>query len=241
MDYAFGVIDMKTNRRKWRKLVLFAFILGVPATLILFFKSGTHQFNYLQYWGPKSLNGADTVYFSVESPVFTEYQTGRNFLLSDFEDKIIIAIVLGPTCPDDCAIQSDKFKLLIYDELANYRRKFHDVVIIAQVKDYYNNEFPDAEMINRYFKTDTSFMKLCFTDENLLFDFVPQEGGLNLLREEHAGIQGRKGYHQFALLIDKERHVRGVYDLSHSQRIRTLLEELRILKKEYTVKKSNKS
>ena len=236
----FGGINMKPNQRKRRNVLLFLFILGIPAVLILFFKSGTHQFNYLAYWGPKSLNGTDTVYFKVSSPQFVDVN-GKAFSLDAFEDKIIIALVLAPNCPDDCAIQSDKFKMLIYDDLANYRKKFHDVVIIAQLKDYHHNEWPDADMINRYFITDTSFMKICYTHQNLLYDFVPQEGGLNLLREEHAGIPGRKGYHQFGLLIDKNRHVRGVYDLSHSQRIRTMLEDLRILKKEYTMQKSKQS
>jgi protein SCO1/2 len=223
---------------RWRKILLFALIFGVPLSFILFFSSGKHEFRKLRYWGEHSVDeSGDTTYYYVNDFSLTT-TTGQKVSLSSFADKILIVMVLSPQCPDNCAIQADKFKLLVYDELVGSPKKFHDVAILAHVKDYYTDSIPDVALIDRYFNTDTAFMKLVTGTTNPLYDFKPHPDGANLLNDEHAGIPGQKGYHQYALLIDKERHVRGVYDLSHSQRIRTLMEELRILKKEYTIKEN---
>jgi protein SCO1/2 len=216
-----------------KRFVLFFFLFGVPFLFIILFSLGTHDFKKLKFWGEHTfLPDGDTVYYKVKDFSLSSVN-GRKLSLNDFENKIIIALVLSPGCPDTCAIQADKFKMLVYDELVKTRKKFPDVVILAHVRDYYSEAIPDITLLDSYFKTDTSLMHFVTGSENSLFDFVPAPGGMNLLRDEHQEILGRKGYHQYALLIDKERHVRGVYDLSHSQRIRTLMEELRILKREY--------
>ncbi len=226
---------MEPSRGILRKVLLFAFIVGVPLSFILFFSSGSHEFQILRYWGPNDVDQkGDTLRYTVKD--FTlRGGDGRGYTLASFSNKIIVALVLSPQCPENCAIQADKFKMLVYDEIAGSPRKFHDVHILAHVKDYYSDQEPDLALVNQYFDTDTSVMTLVTGSSNPLFDFKPTEDALNLLRDEHAKVPGRKGYHQYALLIDKERHVRGVYDLSHSQRIRALMEELRILKREYHV------
>lgn len=212
-------------------------IVGLPLSLILFFGSGAHSFNYLEYWGPKSvLESGDTSYYKVKDFEFATSE-GNRVTLEDFEDKILIAFVLSPTCPDTCAIQSDQLRLQVLEEL-NESSKYEDVAVLIQIKDYYGEPVQSFDKIRSFLGEQTNVTYVISDKDNPLYDFKPTEDALNLMRDKHPGIPGRKGFHQFGLLIDKERHVRGVYDLNHGYNVRTLMEELRILKREYNVEKS---
>lgn len=213
------------SKRLVKRVALMAVIFFLPFSFFYFFSLGSHEFGRLPFLGPEN-SGKPFVYsdfsFATKSGKLTK---------KELEGKIIIATVVGSGCPDDCDLAAREFRFMVYQELV-HQKKFKDVIILSELLDTNN-----AHLSNMNEKMDVEDQYWQFYEsENHFFWNVEMNGHL-LLSQDDQGRPDKKFFPRSALLIDKSFHLRGFYDCSQTIEIKRLMDELRLLKKEYDKEK----
>jgi len=230
---------MKNNGRSlFGKISLFTILLGVPIFFLLFFSSGDQNFHSPDYYGPKSpviKNGketGDSTYFTIPDFEMTLLD-GRIMKPSDFDGKIIIATITGKSCPQDCEVQPESISKILMKEFKE-NKNYRDVVILSELVSYDSEEKALAEDLNNYYNTPEIEKHWHFftCDVNEFYDFVPYPNKENMYRANISGARNGKAYYNIGVLIDKKKHVRGIFNLKKSDGVRSLLDGVKLLKKE---------
>ena len=212
-------------RNKLGKAIIFVLILVLPTSILFFLSSGDHEFAKLPYRN------------KIKEFSFLN-SSGNTITSDDFSNKIIVAMVVANSCPDHCAIAVKQFKKFVYEEINTDR--YDDLAIISQVVDYYSDDDIDpSEIIGKLgFEEDHKLWHFVTGDYNAIYDFDLE--GKNLYLEEKEGIIGGRPHYELALLIDKDRFIRGLYQINKTSQLMVLLEDIRILKREYNEKANAK-
>lgn len=223
---------MATGKRKVvNKILLFALIGLVPGLFLYVFSRGKQVFTTPGYYGALISPEGDTSYHVI--PNFT-FKTSDNTSgqLSDYNGKIIVAMVLGTSCPEDCEIHVEGFTQILLKELR--KSSYEDVVVMVELVNYDQTNAPSFEDIAP-FKEEFKLPDNCIfiqANPNKLFDWKVLPNTPNLLKKSIPGARNGKAYYNFALLIDKKRNIRGIHNIgSSSEHIRDLLDDIKILKK----------
>lgn len=204
-----------------KRITLLAVIFFLPFSLFYFFSLGSHQFGRLPFYGPDNSDGSPFVYEDFS------FKTANGILSKkNLEGKITIATVVTSSCPDECDLAAREFRFMAYNDLIR-QKKFSDVLIISELIDTNHAKLKD---MNERFEVDTNRWIFYQTPQNPIFEVALNDHRLNEKTDEK---RGKPYYYRFALLIDKELHIRGWYDCSQTIEIKRLMDELRLLKKEY--------
>lgn len=207
-----------------KRITLLAVIFFLPFSLFYFFSLGSHQFGRLPFFGPENTDGSPFTYgdfsFTTENGTLSS---------NDLKGNIIIATVIGSACPDVCDFAAREFRFMVYQEISK-QKKFSDVKIITQLTDTLQG---GLGVIKERLDVENDRWLFYQTEKNPLFDVELNDHQLSALQDEQ---RGNPFYYRFVLLIDKEMHIRGGYDCSQTIEIKRLMDELRLLKKEYDKK-----
>jgi len=200
------------------KLLVFLLLVTLPASFLFFLSKGNHGFGKLPVKG------------TIESFDFKS-SDGKNVSETNFEGKIIIANVLSNSCPEHCGIAVTQFKKFVFDEICN--DKYTDVAILSHVVDYYGQSNVDVNELMRKLDISNNQTQWLFVtgEHNALYDV--NINGKNLYEQEKENVLGGKPYYEVALLIDMEGDIRGLYQLNKTSQMQVLLEDVKILKREY--------
>lgn len=215
------------------KIALFAALLGIPAGFLFFLSKGTQNFNKAPYYGIHTVDEqGDSAYFTLPNFNF-KYLDGTKGSLDDFKGKFIISFILGKTCPHDCAFATDNFSKNMNKVFYN-NKNYKDVVIVAQLTDYYNpNSLIIQDELNDFLLAQQAKgWKFILTPRNGFYDFAPSKKAKNMLEVAESKGTRHEAHHQIAVVIDKERHVRGIHDLRYEGEMRNLVTDIKLLKKE---------
>jgi len=221
------------KRNVLNKIVLFTLIGLVPGLFLYIFSKGKQEFHVPGYFGLTIDNNGDTVYHTIPNFSFTTLH-GETQTLNDYKDKIVIAIVLGSSCPDDCEIHVDGFAQILMDEIGG-NSNYDDVVVMVDFLNYDEREKPTFDLLDPYFKSGHWTDNIVFFQSKLneLYNFKVLPNTPHLLNKTIAGYRNGKAYYNFALVIDKNRKIRGIHNIkSSSDHVRDLVEDIKILKKE---------
>jgi len=220
--------------------LLFALLLG-PGLILIFLSKSDHSFKTLPYFGNKEVINAvagadvpDTLYHAVPDFSFTN-QFGENTTMEDFEGDIMVVDFFFTTCPTICPIMTKQMARLqwMLEDAA-----YDDVSFLSHTVNP-NNDTP--EILLAYGQEEgADFEKWTFVtgDQEEIFEQGFQ--GYLLSTQEDSGAPGGFLHSSMFVLVDRDRHIRGFYDGTSSKEVDDLVTDIKMLKKEETLKESEK-
>jgi protein SCO1/2 len=226
-------------RRKW--LLLGGIALFV-ASLFIFFSPYLglvkHRFVFLPYYGPKETvlverDGAsvvDTLYHTVPPFRFIGID-GRPFTDGHTEGKITVVDFFFTRCTTICPrmkVQLQQLQLKLNDDA------YDDVLILSHTVD---PEHDTPEVLAghaRKLQADTARWKFLTGPKEALYR-QGSEGYLLAAKEDVLAPDGFLHSEQF-VLVDRGRHIRGMYDGTTAEGMNALAADLKMLLKEERIK-----
>lgn len=231
-------MNKSSESRKY--LLLFALLLG-PGLILIFLSKSDHSFKTLPYFGNKeaihSVAGTDvpdTIYHSVPDFSFTN-QFGENTTMENFDGDIMVVDFFFTTCPTICPIMTKQMARLqwMLEDAA-----YDDVSFLSHTVNP-SNDTP--EILLAYGEEEgADFEKWTFVtgDQEEIFEQGFQ--GYLLSTQEDSGAPGGFLHSSMFVLVDRDRHIRGFYDGTSSKEVDDLVTDIKMLKKEETLKESEK-
>jgi cytochrome oxidase Cu insertion factor (SCO1/SenC/PrrC family) len=211
-------------KNKGNKLLLFALIVFGPFSLFYFFSTGKHNFQKLPYLGETQ---SDSLPFTYKGFSFI----GNNHLLIDenfLKGKIIVFCNLYASCPYTCNISIGQFKTAVYKEVI-LNRKMKDVIFLSNILD----ASAPTDITNMHKRLEVDSSRWFFINDTTHFFYQVKMGGKVLTQKPDEQQPGKLFFERIVLLIDKNLHLRNIYDGARSTELVTLIKEIRLLKKEY--------
>jgi protein SCO1/2 len=181
---------------------------------------------YLAYFGPKNaLKVNDTTYHAIPGFTFTS-QFNEPVTDQTVKNKIYVTEYFFTTCKSICPIMNQNLER-VYKEFA----KNDDFLILSHTVDPETDSVPVLkEYAAQHGITDKKW--LLVTGPKTELYGLARKGYLLNAEEGNGGEEDFIHTQNFAL-IDKERHIRGFYDGTDSLEINRLIQEIKLLLKEY--------
>ena len=206
-------------------------MLTLPAAVYVFFAVGEVNFIRLPYFGPRELaeNGKDTIYHSIPPFSFIN-QNGDTITDKHYEGKIYVADYFFTTCRSICPQMTTQ--LLRVQEKFAYTKGM--VEILSHTV---NPENDSVEVLDDYANmvhADTSIWNFVTGDKKELYDIARKGYLLNAL--EGDGGPDDFIHSEMFILVDKEKHIRGIYDGTNTKEVNELLDDIKVLIAEYYIK-----
>lgn len=211
-------------KNKSSKVLLFALIVLGPFSLFYFFSTGKHNFEKLPYLGEPVNDSVPFTYGGFSFPSSHNTNIDESFL----KGKIVIVSNLYATCPYTCNISIGQFKTAVYKEVI-MNRKMKDVLFISNIIGSTSTE--EVNRMHSRLEVDSS--RWFFFNDTTHFFYHVKMSGKPLLDKEDEQQPGKLFFERIVLLLDKDLHLRNIYDGARSTELVTLAKEIRLLKKEY--------
>ena len=154
-------------------------------------------------------------------------QNGKNITQDDYKDKIYVADFFFTTCQTICPIMTD--------HMAEIQEKIMNDDEVMLLSHSVTPKIDSVAQLKRYALkkgVNDSKWNLVTGDKKQIY---------NLARKSYLAVKDNEYGGEFDMihtenfmLIDKKRQIRGFYDGTNAEDIDRLLEDIKILKKEYT-------
>lgn len=220
------------------KNILFTFIIIIGAALAIYLgfisKSKNKPLRYLPYYGNSEIkpslkgSGMDTIYKSIADFSFID-QKGNIVSQENFKDKIYVADYFFCTCQSICPIMSV--------QMERVAAAFKDEADIKFISHTVNPEYDSVNVLADYAAAHHAIYGkwyLVTGNKKALYDLARESYMLDA--SEGDGGEDDFIHTQNFALIDKERHIRGYYDGTNPKEVDQLINDIKLLKKEYTSK-----
>jgi len=213
--------------KKVLKYLIIGIILLGPLTWGLLWKFSTHSYTKLPVMGSVEMNG-DTTPWLIPPFKFID-QSGDSVTEKDFEGKIYVANFFFATCPDVCPKMNG--------HLRNVYEKFKNNPDIKFISHTVHPEHDSVAVLAAYAKT------LSIDNKKWLFVTGRKKDIYDLAAESYKAVtvEGPKPatfiHSDKLILVDKEKHIRGIYDSQDYNDVKRLQDGIEILLREYHDKK----
>ncbi|MBS1581106.1 MAG: SCO family protein [Bacteroidetes bacterium] len=213
-----------SKRRK--TFLLFLLLVVLPSGFFLF-RTGKHTFRTLPYIGEREVNGpGDTTYFTVPPFAFID-QDGNQVTDRTVADKVLVVDFFFTRCQSICPRMSKEMQQLQFklDEPA-----FHEVLFLSHTVDPENDTPEVLKAYGRKLEADTARWKFVTGDAAAIY----RQGNLGYLLSANADTAAAEQFvhsPQF-VLVDKRRHIRGMYDGTNTESVNALADDIKLLLKE---------
>lgn len=207
-------------------------LLLLPLCLVVWFlmaKKENKPVRYLSYFGPKrALKVNDTTYHTIPPFSFTS-QFNETVTRENTIGKIYVAEYFFTTCGSICPIMNKNLER-VYHEFKNDP----DFLILSHTVDPETDSVPVLmEYAKKHGINDRKWLFLTGV-KSILYQ-TARQGYLLNAEDGNGGADDFIHTQNFAL-VDKEHHIRGFYDGTDSMEINRLIQEIRLLIKEYEYK-----
>jgi protein SCO1/2 len=184
---------------------------------------------YLPYFGPKNaLKVNDTTYHFIPVFEFTS-QYNEKVTLATVKNKIYVSEYFFTTCKSICPVMNNNLQR-VHKEFKTKK----DFLILSHTVD---PEEDSVTVLKEYAKNhdvnDQSWLFVTGSKKQL---YELARKGYLLNAEEGTGGEDDFIHTQNFALIDKEQHIRGFYDGTDSLEINRLIQDIKLLYKEYDYK-----
>ena len=185
--------------------------------------------------GEKELaaNGKDTIYHSIPAFKFVN-QDGDTITEKSFDGKIYVADYFFTTCKSICPKMAT--------ELQRVQDKFAYTNGLVQILSHtVNPENDSVDVLKNYsdmVHADTKIWNFVTGDKNQLYDLARYGYLVNAM--EGDGGPDDFIHSELFVLVDKEKHIRGIYDGTNIKAVNDLLDDIKVLIAEYTIKENAK-
>lgn len=207
-------------------------LILIPVIFIvwyLFREKQDKPLTYLPYFGPKhALKVNDTTYHFIPDFEFTN-QFNEKVTQTTLKNKIYVTEYFFTTCQSICPVMNTNLER-IYKEFMDKP----EFMIVSHTVD---PEMDTVPVLMEYAKKHGVVSKkwLFLTGEKPKLYDIARKGYL-LNAEEGTGDADDFIHTQNFALIDKEKHIRGFYDGTDSLEINRLIQDVKLLLKEYDYK-----
>ncbi|OYU95089.1 MAG: hypothetical protein CFE21_12340 [Bacteroidetes bacterium B1(2017)] len=200
-------------------------LLVVPVVIFYMLNGGTSHFKTLPYFGeripPNGVDQKDTIYYTIP-PFKVQDQLGKNLTNDSFNNSIVICNFFFASCKDVCPSMNRRLSQ-VYDKY----REFTEVQFMSITVDPDNDTIPVLNSYSQKYKADPAIWHFVRTDKESVFNMG--QGFLLPVSQEEKTID----HSQQLLLLDKAKHIRGIYDSFSDVEIKRLEEDIRVLLYEY--------
>lgn len=213
-----------------KKLLILLFLLTFPSVLYVFLSTGETHFIRLPYFGNKelSVDGKDTIYHSI--PAFSLVnQDGDTITEKYYDSTIYVADYFFTTCKTICPKMTTE--LLRVQEKFAYTKGM--VKILSHTVDPEHDSVPELKAYSEMVHADTKVWNFVTGDKKHLYELARKGYLLNAL--EGDGGPNDFIHSELLVLVDKEKHIRGIYDGTNIKEVNELLDDIRVLIAEYFI------
>lgn len=211
-------------------------ILLVPSVAYLVLTTGKHNIKKLGYFGEKipGVKEGDTTYHSIPPFQFTD-QDGKLFGDKDLQGKIYVANFFFTSCPSICpAMQTLMKKVQDTDDF----KKLNDFRMVSFTVDPEHDSVSVLKEYAQKIKADSGRWYFLTGDKKVIYDLAYQGFLVNAMEDPTA--PGGFLHSDMMLLIDREKHIRGIYEGTSMKDVKRLIDEIKVLIAEYnSAKKEN--
>ncbi|MCB0773999.1 MAG: SCO family protein [Flavobacteriales bacterium] len=215
---------------KGRKFLLLIILLVLVPFAIFLGKGSRNHYLYLPYLGEREVvSPGDTTYFTVPPFHFTD-QDGRPFTDKDTEGKVLVVDFFFTRCTSICpkmSVQMQQLQLQMAGE-----SRYDDVLFLSHTVDPEHDTPEVLKAYARRLEADSTRWKFLTGNAPDIY----RQGNLGYLLS--AGTDSTSA-EQFVhspqfVLVDKRRHIRGMYDGTSTDAMHELMTALRMLLHEET-------
>lgn len=215
-------------------------IILFPSLIYLLLTTGKHHFIKLPYYGNreavvKTVDGkqkTDTLYHTVAPFKFIN-QNGDTITEKNYEGRIYIADFFFSTCQSICP------KMAV--NLSYVQKKFQPRDSIFILSHTVNPDRDSAAVLNDYAKmvhADTKSWTFVTGDKQSIYK-TAIESYLLPAGEDVLADGGFLHSEQF-VLVDKEKHIRGLYDGTSLPDVNKLIDDIKLLQADYAIQLESK-
>ena len=214
-----------------KKLIILLLLLSFPSVLYVVLTTGKTNFIRLPYFGEKTLadNGKDTLFHTIPSFSFVN-QNGDIITDKNYDNKIYVADYFFTTCKSICPKMAT--------ELLRVQEKFAytngEVQLLSHTVNPENDSVPILKAYSEMVHANTKMWNFVTGNKKELYDIARNGYLLNALEGE--GGPDDFIHSELFVLIDKEKHIRGIYDGTNIKEVNNLLDDIKVLIAEYFVK-----
>lgn len=200
-------------------------LLVVPVVIFYILNAGSQNFRSLPYLGeriaPDGVQSKDTIYYSV--PNFTgTSQKGETITQDSLNGHIYLASFFFASCKDVCPTMNRRLSK-VYEKF----KEFSEISFVSFTVDPENDSVAVLNTYAQKFGADPNIWHFVNTTRDELVKIG--QGYLLPVSKEDKTID----HSQQFILVDKEKHIRGVYDSFSDADIKRLEEDLKVLLYEY--------
>jgi protein SCO1/2 len=212
-----------------KKIAILLLILLVPSVAYLVLTTGKHNIKKLGHFGPKipGEKEGDTTYHSIPAFQFID-QDGKPFGDKDLEGKIYVANFFFTSCPSICpAMQTLMKKVQNQDDF----KKLKDFKLVSFTVDPETDSSARLKEFANKIQADSGRWYFLTGDKKALYDLASQGFLVNAMQDPTA--PGGFLHSDMILLIDRNRHIRGIYEGTSLKDVKRLIDEIKVLIAEY--------
>lgn len=215
------------NSPKWKVLGILFLLIGGPILWVIVNKTGVHYSKPLPYLYERELGAnGDTIYHTIEDFKLVN-QFGDSVTLDTYKDKILLVSFFFSTCQSVCPAMNSYIAQHVYKEF----KKDTSVVFLSLSVD------PGNDSPQRLHKYADSFgaasnWQFLTGSRNRIYDLAAESFKIPGAQDVHDGL-----FHSDKIvLVDKERHVRGVFETGGQNDKSNTIDAVRALKLQYVKK-----
>ena len=220
---------------KLKKFAGLIFILSMPAIFLWVFSSGNHTFETRPYYGPKEVKVrttkkgervVDTIYHQIPPFAFTN-QNGEIVTNKDYDGKIYIADFFFTRCPTICpkmTAQMVRLQWKLKDSA------FDDVKFLSHTIDVRHDSVPVLKRYAEDAGADENRWNFVTGTQESIYEIGEQ--GYFLSAMEDSLAPGGYLHSDLFVLVDRNRHIRGLYDGTSTEEVDKLVDDIKMLFKE---------
>lgn len=212
-----------------KKAVVLFLILLLPSIAYLVLTTGKHNIVKLNYFGPKytGQNEKDTIYHQIPPFQFTD-QNGQAFGDADLNGKIYVANFFFTSCPTICpAMQTLMKKVHDTDDFV----KLNDFKLVSFTVDPDRDSPEILKAFGERLGADDNRWKFLTGNRDSIYSIGMKGFFVNAM--EDSAADGGFLHSDMMLLIDRDKHIRGIYEGTSLKDVKRLIDEIKVLIAEY--------
>lgn len=216
-----------------KKIAILLLLLTFPSVFYVILTTGKHNFVHLPYFGVKELaeNGKDTIYHTIKPFSFIN-QDGKTITDKDYDGKIYVVDYFFTTCQTICPKMTTELQR-VQDKFA-YTNGL--VQILSHTVNPKNDSVPVLKSYSNLVHADNNIWNFVTGDKKHLYDLARESYLLNAM--EGDGGPDDFIHSELFILVDKEKHIRGIYDGTNIKAVNELLDDIKVLMAEYAIKEN---
>lgn len=228
---------------KKQHLILFSIIL-LPSLIYIFLTTGKHNFTHLPFYGTRQAitktvgdkQVTDTIYHTIPPFKFVN-QNGDTITDKNYSDCIYVADFFFTTCQSICPKMTANLGVVQEKFATN-----DSVLILSHTVNPGNDSVPTLNAYAKLVHANPKKWNLVTGNKKDIYEIAYKGYLLNVVEDTtQIDIQKQFLHDEHFILVDKEKHIRGIYDGTSLPDVNKLIDDIKLLQADYIIKKEREN